>query len=329
MARIAIPDFQLANAIYAGATVTFFTVTDAGVKTTTAATLYDDFTGTGTFANPVTLDGEGKFAQIPYIDAAVIGAVTGLSVPDHDTGVVTAAPAWRDDWVTATVYYPNDFVRDGSNGDDTKDLYVVVSQHTSGTWATDAADSTKLALALDISGLATTLPAPANPGDDDKFLQAIGGAGVWAGVITAYAKTVLDDANAAAAQVTLELEPGVDVQAFDADMLKADTADDLTAGFTSTSSDQGTKSSGTFTPAFATRNVQRYVNGGAHTLAPPSSGEGTLVLQATNDGSAGAVTVSGFTVVTGDSLTTTNGDDFLFFITVVNSFSHLHAVALQ
>lgn len=122
---------------------------------------------------------------------------------------------------------------------------------------------------------------------------------------------------------------GVTVQPYDPDTLKADTADDLTAGFTSTSVDQGTKSSGTFTPAFASGNVQHYTNDGAHTLAPPSSGNGSIVIDVTNDSSAGAITTSGFTKVSGDTLTTTNGHKFRLFITVGNAGSHLHVQAMQ
>lgn len=87
--RLAIPDFQLANRLYAGATVTFYTVS-GGAKTSTKATLYDAATGTGTVANPVTLDGEGKFSTIPYVGEAVIGTVSGLSIADHDTGIAEA-----------------------------------------------------------------------------------------------------------------------------------------------------------------------------------------------------------------------------------------------
>lgn len=115
-------------------------------------------------------------------------------------------------------------------------------------------------------------------------------------------------------------------------VLKSDTAANLTKGFTSTAFDAGTKSSGTFTPDPANGNLQRAVNGGAHTLAPPSTGSGdavSLVIQYTNNGSAGTITTSGFTKVTGSSLTTTNGDDFMFYITVINGFSVLNVVALQ
>ena len=114
--------------------------------------------------------------------------------------------------------------------------------------------------------------------------------------------------------------------------LRPDATANLTAGYTATAYNAGTKTTGTFTPDPANGNLQRAVNGGAHTLAPASVGGGnavSMVIQYTNDGSAGTITTSGFTKVTGDSLTTTNGHDFLFNITVINGFSHLNVVALQ
>jgi len=103
---------------------------------------------------------------------------------------------------------------------------------------------------------------------------------------------------------------------------------DLTGkGFTSTAYDAGTQTTGTFTPAASNGNLQRAVNGGAHTLAPPAN-DTTIIVQYTNNGSAGAITTSGFTKVDG-SFTTTNGDDFMCYITRVNSFTHLNIVAMQ
>lgn len=101
----------------------------------------------------------------------------------------------------------------------------------------------------------------------------------------------------------------------------------LTAGFDATSHNAGTKSSGTFTPDPADCNLQYAVNGGAFTLAPPAS-DTTMVVQITNNASAGAITTSGFTKVNGE-FTTTNGDDFMCYIARVNGFSHLNVVALQ
>lgn len=139
---------------------------------------------------------------------------------------------------------------------------------------------------------------------------------------TAAGLALLDDVDAAAQRTTL------DAQQYDADTLKADVADVLTAGFASTPYNAGTKSSGTFTPDEANGNMQYYVNGGAHTLAPPTNNT-TIILQVTNNGSAGAITTSGFTKASGDSITTTNGDDFFFYITKCNGFSSLYVEALQ
>lgn len=114
--------------------------------------------------------------------------------------------------------------------------------------------------------------------------------------------------------------------------LYANVSANLTVGYTATGFSAGTKSSGTFTPDPANGSLQYATNGGAHTLAPPSTGSGdavSMVIQYTNNGSAGTITTSGFTKVTGSGLTTTNGDDFMFYITVLNSFSHLNVVALQ
>ncbi|MDD9727224.1 hypothetical protein PVV74_17320 [Roseovarius sp. SK2] len=104
--------------------------------------------------------------------------------------------------------------------------------------------------------------------------------------------------------------------------------DTLTKGFDVTAHDAGTKSSGTYTPDPANGNFQYAVNGGAHTLAPPDS-DCSLVIQYTNNASAGAVTTSGFTAVTGVSIGTTDGDDYLFYIARCNGFSHLNVVPLQ
>lgn len=98
-------------------------------------------------------------------------------------------------------------------------------------------------------------------------------------------------------------------------------------GYSATDYNAGTKSSGTYTPDPANGNFQYAVNGGAHTLAPPAA-SGSLIVQYTNNGSAGTITTSGFTKVSG-SFTTTNGDDFLCYITRLNSFTHLNIVALQ
>jgi len=121
---------------------------------------------------------------------------------------------------------------------------------------------------------------------------------------------------------------GTNVQAYDADNLISDVDDVLTAGFGLTDDDDGTKSSGSYTPIYSGGNGKKAVNGGAFTLAPMAESS-SLVIQLTNNASAGAVTTSGWTIVTGDSLTTTNADDFMLYCNRINGFSHLHITALQ
>lgn len=120
-------------------------------------------------------------------------------------------------------------------------------------------------------------------------------------------------------------------EVIDADILRADVGDTLTAGYLSDSYSGGTVASGTYTPAPATgqENFQHIINAGAFTLAPPAS-PCTVVLEITNHATtAGAITTSGFTIVTGDTVTTTGGEKFIFQITKTQTYSHLNVVALQ
>lgn len=96
----------------------------------------------------------------------------------------------------------------------------------------------------------------------------------------------------------------------------------LVAGFNATSFSAGTKSSGTFTPDPASGNMQHYTNGGAHTLAPPATCC-TMVIECVNS-SAGALTTSGFTVVSGDTFSSTGTKKHIFYITKTNSVSQLN-----
>lgn len=102
------------------------------------------------------------------------------------------------------------------------------------------------------------------------------------------------------------------------------------AGVTTTADDDGTISTGTYTPTPVGGNMKRIVNGGAFTLAAPTaSGDYTMVIQITNNASAGAITLTGFNRATGNSFTTTNGDDFFVYITKCNGFTLVNTVTLQ
>jgi len=107
------------------------------------------------------------------------------------------------------------------------------------------------------------------------------------------------------------------------------TTGTISVGYTIAPYNAGTKSSGTFTPDPAQGNYQYYTNGGAHTLAAPST-DCAIDILVTNGASAGAITFSGFTVgTTGDSLTTTNGHKFIISIRRINGVSTYLIKALQ
>lgn len=136
------------------------------------------------------------------------------------------------------------------------------------------------------------------------------------------------DLNANASSPLTASDIGVSVAAYSAAYVKSDTTATFTKGYNATAYAAGTKSSGTFTPLPSDGNFQTATNGGSHTLGVPAS-TCSIVIQYTNNSSAGTISTSGYTKVTGSTITTTNGDDFLMFITVVGSFSHLHVQALQ
>lgn len=105
---------------------------------------------------------------------------------------------------------------------------------------------------------------------------------------------------------------------------------DLTGGFTATFVNDGTKSSGTYTPTPVGGNYKSIINGGAFTLAAPTAnGDYDIAILVVNNASAGAVTLSGFTKTGGDSLTTTNGHSFFLNIRKLNNVKRLYIEALQ
>ena len=129
-----------------------------------------------------------------------------------------------------------------------------------------------------------------------------------------YTDGSIDTAHIGASQVTgPKLGGGV---------IPADT------GFSATVKALGTVASGSVTLDEGNGNFQSLTGNGAFTLNPQTN-PSTIVVQLTNSSSASTITVSNYDSVTGDSLTTTNGHDFLLFSTVIGSFQNLNVVALQ
>lgn len=101
----------------------------------------------------------------------------------------------------------------------------------------------------------------------------------------------------------------------------------VTGGGIVTSKSLGTISSGTTTLSMGARALQHYTNNGAHTLAPGTDA-GSCYVDITNGASAGTITTSGWTKVSG-SFATTNGLKYRCSCSVGNGGSLLSISALQ
>lgn len=104
----------------------------------------------------------------------------------------------------------------------------------------------------------------------------------------------------------------------------------LSGGTNLTAYSIGTVSSGTTTIDCGKNPAQYLTNGGAFTFAAPSN-DGTCYVLITNNGSAGAITFSGFTAEAshGDALTTTNSSKFTLSVWRINGTADYRVVAMQ
>jgi hypothetical protein len=209
--RASVRDFQLANPLYVGAEVRFFTVDINGAKTTTLATLYANPTGSTQLVNPQTLDGDGKFVAPVYFEQAMVAEIIGATVGSGETGIIQPVGRWRGLWTTATMYLTNDFIQAGPADPLTEDnIYVARLNFMSlGTLALDiaagnvelvfdaqdfqvevdaaiAAAAAAEAAAATLNGAQRTVQAyqsapPGSPTTGHQYLVLTAGSGAWAG----------------------------------------------------------------------------------------------------------------------------------------------------
>lgn len=172
--RFSIPEFQLANAIYASAIVTCYTVDGSGDKTATKATLYESPVGSNTVANPQTLDSEGKWAQPVYADEPIIAVITGISIANHDTGIMAFIVTPRGDWASGVVYAAGDIVRDGNAVSVTYgNLYIAQIRHLSGALFNTDLGAGKWGLLINAQTIATQASAAAAASANSALASAI------------------------------------------------------------------------------------------------------------------------------------------------------------
>jgi hypothetical protein len=229
----------------------------------------------------------------------------------------------------------NSIIGDGSNFATSAELAAVSSAlatsiATANTRITSVSDFAVALSATMATSIGTANTRITSVSDYAVALSATLAASI--GTRLAIANNLSDLNNAETARTNLGVAIGSDVEAYDPDILKADTADELTAGFSAAAYNAGTQTTGTYTPDVDNGNFQYTINGGAHTLGVPSK-NCTMVILYKNNASAGTVTTSGYTKVDGDTISTTDGDEFFFYITRVNdgttTFSMLTVKALQ
>lgn len=118
---------------------------------------------------------------------------------------------------------------------------------------------------------------------------------------------------------------------FDDSTLVKKAGDTLTGGFKASSSyNIGNMSGATVTLDPANGNIQHCAKNGSGTLnAPTAAGVYTMIVQVTNTSATGALTLSGFTKVTGDALTADDTHKFIVSVAKTNDYTVATVQAMQ
>jgi len=151
------------------------------------------------------------------------------------------------DGATATAAQHNDPLEDLEA--DMNTARPVVAGGTGATTASGARTNLGLVIGTNVQAYDAGLASIAGlTTAADRMIYTTGADTYAVATLTAAGRAILDDADAAAQRTTLGLVIGTDVQAYDADILKADVHDTLAAGFDSDVEALGTITGGTVTP---------------------------------------------------------------------------------
>lgn len=269
-----------------------------------------------------TVSGSGYFAGgesygLRLHDLVFVSPVSGSVEPyilvvtavDSD-GSVTATQTIFDEDLTALV------------GLDTADGNFIVGNGT--TWVAEsgatARDSLGLTIGTDVQAYDADLTAIAAFSTTGFAVRTASNTWAQRSIAGTSGKITVTNGDGVSGNPTITV--GADI----AQLTVADQV--ITGGARVTSLSLGTITSGTVTPDPGDRPLQHYTNGGAHTLAPGSN-TGYYLLDITNNGSAGAITTSGWTKVSGDSFTTTNGHKFRCSCSIGEAGSSLSILKMQ
>jgi hypothetical protein len=305
---------------------------------------------TATAAELNTLDGiTATTAELNFTDGVTSNIQTQLNAKqplDADLTAIAALAVTDGNFIVGngTTWV----VESGATARTSLGLGSIATQESSSVSITGGSITgiTDLAVADGGTGASTAADARTNLGLGTMATQASSSVTITGGSVTGITDIAIADggtgaSTAAQALINLGLtataaelnySDGVtsNIQTQLNSRVTSDADDTLTGGYTTTADNDGTISSGTYTPTPSGGNMKRIVNGGAFTLAAPSAaGDYTLVVQITNSASAGTITLSGFNRTAGSPFTTTSGHDFFVYITKCNGFTFANVVALQ